>query len=825
LVVGSAHASVASLRIDPSNADPLPMRRPLRFTRARAPRARTRLLATIACVAAVLASWAAATGSAATAPTVVAAYVTSATTLDTTGCPALDPARTSFGSVLPGTPAVTTADCDVLFGSSNDTATLRTYRPSIRPTAMSTAPTTQTETLSQGRVLDMDMVDASVGWSVGDQTVANRVRKTTDGGLTWNTVATPIGGSGRAVSAPNLNDVWIARYSSNVVIRSGNGGSTWSTVSLGDINGRGNAIFASDASNAWIAGSSSGAPRIWRTVDGGTNWTTVCSGCTASTFTDIAFVPGTTTGWATTQNGDIYATTDGNAWSLQTSTGNALESIDVVDANRVMIVGSVGQIYVTLNGGTNWINRSPANDRYYFRDVSYRASGVAWVTSSRGAILRSTDHGVTWTAMSSRLEPTIIENAEATADTTLVIATTGEVFGTTTDTGATWQAATSPSPGSNWGDLAAADGARMWRVGTAGHVEATTDGTTWSSQASGTTEALYGIDNVDRLRVVAVGSNGTIRRTTNGGATWSAVASGTTATLRAVVATGDGRVWAVGDGGTVLRSSDDGATFTAVNAGTTATVTAVGAWNGTDVVIGTAGGVLRRSSDGGASWSTLVAAPSNNAVSALRPVPGTGTVWMTWGQSWARSTDYGATWTSGLLASGVEMLDADMVDGSTAWLTGKFGRIYRTTNGGGTWTNIGGNSGTRTYTAIAALGPDAALALGEANAIATTDATANVPDYDGAAASWAGGGFFGICLRAAPATGSTWPTTGSCPASDGTNWRAVPLHGGQAAASTASTLAPGTTTASFRFGLKAPGTTAPGTYRAPITFEVTAPSG
>lgn len=56
--------------------------------------------------------------------TVVAATVPSATNLDASGCPAAAPA-TSLGTVLPGASAITTADCTVVFGSSNDTSMLR----------------------------------------------------------------------------------------------------------------------------------------------------------------------------------------------------------------------------------------------------------------------------------------------------------------------------------------------------------------------------------------------------------------------------------------------------------------------------------------------------------------------------------------------------------------------------------------------------------------------------------------------------------------------------------------------------------------------------
>jgi uncharacterized delta-60 repeat protein len=76
----------------------------------------------------VVLACAAAASPAATSSTVVGATVPSATNLDVAACPGGTPGVTDFGSVLPGSGVVTTADCTVTFGSSNDTAALRLYQ-------------------------------------------------------------------------------------------------------------------------------------------------------------------------------------------------------------------------------------------------------------------------------------------------------------------------------------------------------------------------------------------------------------------------------------------------------------------------------------------------------------------------------------------------------------------------------------------------------------------------------------------------------------------------------------------------------------------------
>jgi uncharacterized delta-60 repeat protein len=61
----------------------------------------------------------------ATASTVVGVTIPSATNLSASGCASGVPGRTDFGTVLPTSKVVTTLDCSVVFGSSNDTAKLR----------------------------------------------------------------------------------------------------------------------------------------------------------------------------------------------------------------------------------------------------------------------------------------------------------------------------------------------------------------------------------------------------------------------------------------------------------------------------------------------------------------------------------------------------------------------------------------------------------------------------------------------------------------------------------------------------------------------------
>ena len=82
-----------------------------------------------------------ASGTAATSTTVVGATVPSATQLDHATCRTGMTGVTEFGSVLPGSSAVTSAGCTITFGSSNDTSRLRIRQFDGVGQAMGSTPT------------------------------------------------------------------------------------------------------------------------------------------------------------------------------------------------------------------------------------------------------------------------------------------------------------------------------------------------------------------------------------------------------------------------------------------------------------------------------------------------------------------------------------------------------------------------------------------------------------------------------------------------------------------------------------------------------------
>jgi hypothetical protein len=200
----------------------------------------------------------------------------------------------------------------------------------------------------------------------------------------------------------------------------------------------------------------------------------------------------------------------------------------------------------------------------FFQGISMIDANTATVVGDKGAILRTTDGGVTWTSQKSGTTKPLRDVCFTDASTGTVVGLMSTVNGTadipilrTTDGGATWVSQVS---GTSWWlyGVSFTDANTGTVVGSRGTILRTSNGgDTWDTQTSGTTSDLYGVSFVDALTGTAVGVDGTILFTVNGGLSWIRSATVTDMTLWDVSFTDPKTGTAVGDLGTILRSEDD----------------------------------------------------------------------------------------------------------------------------------------------------------------------------------------------------------------------------------------------------------------------------
>lgn len=231
------------------------------------------------------------------------------------------------------------------------------------------------------------------------------VLTSTDYGANWSTRTAPSGNpdldfvafaGGRLFVAGSTPTAAACFYSTD-------GGSSWT-----DISPSIKSTFAMDfgsASNGVIAGLTIAvANAVLYTNDGGTSWHT--STPTSEFFSAAHFLDANTV-WIVGGNGNIWKSTDGGQnWSQQGTgeTAASLSDIQFIDANNGFAGGSSSTFLTTSNGGATWDLRTvsglPAVDisSLYFLDAS-----TGWITawedtSKTGRVYKLTKSGSAWSA-------------------------------------------------------------------------------------------------------------------------------------------------------------------------------------------------------------------------------------------------------------------------------------------------------------------------------------------------------------------------------------------------------------------------------------------
>ncbi len=226
----------------------------------------------------------------------------------------------------------------------------------------------------------------------------------------------------------------------------------------------------------------------------------------------------------------------------------------------------------------------------------------------------------------------------------------------------------------------------------------------WVTQPSGTSADLTAVACIDSATAVAVGSGGTIIRTTDGGASWLRQPSGISFSLSGVFFLNRDTGFAVGDYGTILRTTDAGLRWSAgfdTSGQNLRKIFFTGPSNGT--IVGDAGLILH-SSDGGTSWLLQASGTVHPLTGVYFSNPmtgiavGTGVI--------LRTFDGGMTW---LLKPSGRIVDVAFADPLNGIAPTTDGYIFKTSDGGRTWSS---QSFGFSFSSVCYPGNDAAFVIG-----------------------------------------------------------------------------------------------------------------
>ena len=413
--------------------------------------------------------------------------------------------------------------------------------------------------------------------------------------------------------------------------------------------------------------------------------------------------------YAAVEHGGVFRSDDAGLHWRSVSAGLADLAVAAIavspaNANRV-VAGAATGIYVSTDGGVSWAVAGGSPGTAISNVVFDPAdASIAYAVSPAGWAGRSTDGGLSWTAIAASLsaqQPTAIAVAPS-AHTTVYLGTLQNGVYRSTDSGASFTEKNVGLTNLHVSGLAVdPDNAQVVFAGTVnGGVFMSADGgEIWAPSGS-----FQGVN------AVAVDAMGTAYAALNGGAvllprgtsTWSSV--GPTQWVNALaLGSGSPQRLFFGFGklpfsaGGVART-EGATTFVLINGLSGITVNAIAVDDmdlETRILIGTVGSGLLQSQDGATTW-TRVTGLNQNSVLDVQVVANPGEAFYVGTAAGVfRSTDEGATWTS--VSNGIPTNPPAPVasllippSAGAAFLAGTYQGLYRSTDQAASWSPVTG---------------------------------------------------------------------------------------------------------------------------------------
>jgi len=357
---------------------------------------------------------------------------------------------------------------------------LTTESPS--PPAASPAPSAAVASVRSGPI---QLLTPNVGWV---STIAG-LEKTADAGATWRVVnATETFAKLRFVDEQHGWAALIAAPSGQgahascadipqtcfVIATTSDGGTTWVDryASQGDQSGPPVSLQAIDASIAWAivpngrCDQGGCVSELRKTTDGGATWTTQRTGRLG-----VLRMASSARGWlsvsAIGNSSDVYTTTDGGTnWIHVLASTTGIEAIDAASPSEVWVLSRDGgyctssncskyELSSSVSGGASWTTfgnpKQQACSGGHLAGPLFASPTRGWFgltlgaggISGTGGIMRTEDHGKTWTCMTTpsnvgELSAADPDNVWARSDRHGDRLTTSLLFAST-DAGTTWR--------------------------------------------------------------------------------------------------------------------------------------------------------------------------------------------------------------------------------------------------------------------------------------------------------------------------------------------------------------------------------------------------
>lgn len=489
-----------------------------------------------------------------------------------------------------------------------------------------------------------------------------------------------------------------------------------------------------------------GAPAggLWKSTNGGTSWAIVASTDQIASIgvTDIAIDP--------TNNQILYiATGDGDAgdtysvgvlksidggttWSTTglnwtTSQGRTIRRLLINPTNaQILIAFTSNGIYRTTNGGTSWTQVQATNS---FRDGEYKPGDPNTVYGAGTRFWKSIDGGVTWTNTATGLPAnTSVDRfsiAVTPANVNYVYILAGSAanngfYGVyrSADSGATFTQRSSTPNIMGWSNTGSDTGGQSWydhgfdaAPGNADHVmvggvnqwRSTNGGTNWTLNSHWTGSGapyvhadvhciVYAPSPANNTTRIFSGNDGGINETTNSGGAWSDRSAQLCIAqpYRIGLSASNANLWLTGhqDNGTNRYNGSWAEVM-----GGDGMEPFIDRTNNNTMYAEYYNGAFNRSTNGGGTWTGITGGLTGAAawVTPWCQDPVTAnTLWCGYTNVF-RSTNQGTTWTQmGSLGGSGTIVDVKVASNGTTIYAARSNALFKSINTGGAWTNITG---------------------------------------------------------------------------------------------------------------------------------------
>jgi photosystem II stability/assembly factor-like uncharacterized protein len=235
---------------------------------------------------------------------------------------------------------------------------------------------------------------SDIGFAVGSTLTSGGdgiVLKTTNGGSTWTKISADTIPGLKAVCFTSVNVGYAGGYQ-NFLMKTTDGGSTWSAMVVDSKLWFFNNIEFWDANIGIVVSYPSS---VYRTSDAGATWGP-CFGLKHS-VEDICYADATTL-FLVGSDERIYKSTNSGFYWTEVDSGLAQHlflGVEFYNSNYGIVTGENGKVVVTTNGGTNWVS-SNAGSSGLLRSVHIINQQNAYVVGTPEQVYKTTNGGINW---------------------------------------------------------------------------------------------------------------------------------------------------------------------------------------------------------------------------------------------------------------------------------------------------------------------------------------------------------------------------------------------------------------------------------------------